>query len=162
MISGMLGPSTLQRFWQKKGFSSFLVFLVLFVQNYYFSRILMKKHFLASWPFPSLKIILIIFINNVLNCLPNMLTFALKEWWSKIIFCCNQLWKMKKMEKKLYVGKVMPCNFFQVSLKKNSVPHKSLHQKKRTKNMHFLMQRFLFHPKFCYQTWTNWQGFSRF
>ena len=51
-----------------------------------------------------------------------------------------------------HVCKIMPCHFFQVS-KKNWVPHKSLHHKKRQKIKHFLMQRFLFHSKFCNQTW---------
>ena len=39
----------------------------------------------------------------------------------QINYCLNQLGKIEKMEEKKYnVGKIMPCQFFQVSLKKLS------------------------------------------
>ena len=39
----------------------------------------------------------------------------------QINYCLNQLGKMEKMEEeKYYVGKIMPCQFFQVSLEKLS------------------------------------------
>ena len=56
-----------------------------------------------------------------------------------------------KIAKNLYDGKILPRQFFQVSLK-NGVPHQSLPQKKHLKNTHFLRQQFLFHSKFGNQT----------
>ena len=77
MISGMLGPSTLQRFWSKKClfFGSF----GFLVQNQFFSQIFMKKLFFGFMAISVKKNILKNFINNVLTCPPNMLTFALKR-----------------------------------------------------------------------------------
>ena len=57
-----------------------------------------------------------------------------------------------KMEKITMLEKLCLVSFFKFH-KKNWIPQKSLHQKNRPKNMHFLMQRFLFHSKFCNQTW---------
>ena len=79
---------------------------------------LWKKLFLASWPFPSKEIILKTFIDNVLTCLPNMLTFAFKEWRSKITYCRNQLWKMQKCKKWL-CWKNCALSIFLSIIKKN-------------------------------------------
>ena len=95
---------------------------------------------------------LIIFINNKLTFLPNMLFFALKKSRQKIIYCHNQLLKMVKMQKKILCWKNCALSMFSSFIKKNLVPHNSLHQKNRPKNTHFLMQQFLFHLKFCSQT----------
>ena len=58
----------------------FLVVLVLLVHIIFFSLIFMKKQFFGFMAISVLKkILLIFFFNNVLTCLPNMLTFALKK-----------------------------------------------------------------------------------
>ena len=63
--------------------------------------------------------ILIIFIINVLICLTSMLTFALKMMVNKIIVAISCGWWTNA--KKEYVGKIVPCKFFQTSLNKFSL-----------------------------------------
>ena len=73
-----------------------------------------------------------------------MLTFALKKITVKYDLVSQSIVEDGKNTKNDYLEKNMPCNFFQVSYKKNLVSRTSLHQKNRPKNMHLLMQRFYF------------------
>ena len=58
---------------------------------------------------------LIIHINNVLTCLPNMLTFALKKVMVKNNLLSQLIVEDGKNAKNDYFGKTMTGQFFQVS-----------------------------------------------
>ena len=67
---------------------------------------------------------------------------------------------MWKKWKKLICWKKYALSIFLTFIKKIGAPHKSLHQKNRPKNMHFVMQRFLFHSKFCCKTYKAFLYFN--
>ena len=86
VYSDVLGPSALKLFSPKNSWSSFECFLIILLKINSFSGIIMKKQFLGIKTILVIRKILILFLNNVLICLTNIL----------ILKNGNQSWKIEE------------------------------------------------------------------